>query len=233
MKVAVISDIHSNVYALEPVLKDIKSQGIEQLIILGDFFGYYPWALETYSLLDNCNIVGIIKGNHDILLEEEITITDTMPLYYQLAMLNRKELLQNAPEAISWIKGLSCEETITLNGRTIEMYHGSPDDPINGRYYPNNEETYTWFPQEKGILLLGHTHYPLLKELMNGGVVFNPGSVGQPRDGIASSSYGVIDFKRNKFVHRRVKYDVAHVSSLLSQMQWHEYAINLHSPYKK
>ena len=64
MKIAILSDIHGNVFALESVLNAVKKKGIDTLIIAGDFVGYYFWPADVFSLLEGWNLVAI-RGNHD------------------------------------------------------------------------------------------------------------------------------------------------------------------------
>ena len=64
MKIAIISDIHSNLPALEAVLKDISDKGIKMIFCLGDIIGYGPFPKECFDLVKStCQI--IIKGNHE------------------------------------------------------------------------------------------------------------------------------------------------------------------------
>lgn len=69
MKIAVLSDIHSNAFALREVLKEVESRGLDEIWLLGDIFGYYPWAADTFELLQPFqNNARTILGNHDLLL---------------------------------------------------------------------------------------------------------------------------------------------------------------------
>jgi len=64
MKIAILSDIHGNVFALDSVLNAVKKKGIDTLVIAGDFVGYYFWPKEMFSLLEGWNFLAI-QGNHD------------------------------------------------------------------------------------------------------------------------------------------------------------------------
>ena len=64
MQIAILSDIHSNVFALESVLSAVKKRGVDTLVIAGDFVGYYFWPNEMFSILEGWNLVAI-RGNHD------------------------------------------------------------------------------------------------------------------------------------------------------------------------
>ena len=67
MKIAILSDIHGNVFALDSVLNAVKKRGIDTLVIAGDFVGYYFWPKEMFSLLEGWDLVAI-RGNHDQML---------------------------------------------------------------------------------------------------------------------------------------------------------------------
>jgi len=225
MKIAIVSDIHSNIYALRSVLSDIRSRGISDLIFLGDLFGYYPWAYECYIELKKWNIVACIKGNHDLIVERPIEKGDGSPLYVELAQHNREQLLATAPDSIEWLQQLGCIARVSIHDRNICLCHGTPDDPVNGRFYSNDGEIFPWFPLNDDILLLGQTHYPLIKRV-GSATIFNPGSIGQPRDGNVNPSYGILDVQKNVFTHHRTQYDVGQTCGLLKDMQWNEYAIS-------
>ncbi len=225
MKVGILSDIHSNKAALKAVLDDLSKEGINEIIILGDIFGYYPWASETYKLLQSKTIIAAVKGNHDLLVEEETSQPIGKPEYYEAAQLNRKDLQKNAPEALDWLANLKLINTIIIANYNVTLCHGNPDDTANGRYYPDNANTYNWFPGLNEILLLGHTHYPLFKKIIKGGVLFNPGSVGQPRDGNPFPSWGIWDSESNSFEIRRTEYDCKAVINELVAQNWNKRAI--------
>ena len=69
MKVAILSDIHGNVFALQSVLDSILNKGIDKLIIAGDFVGYYFWPKEMFRLLGDYEVIAI-AGNHDKMLSK-------------------------------------------------------------------------------------------------------------------------------------------------------------------
>lgn len=224
MQIAILSDIHSNVFALNAVKADMLSQGIEKAVLLGDLFGYYPWATETFRSLKEIDLVASIKGNHDVLVEQLTQVEENSPLYFEIAVANQTQLRLGAPEALEWLNELTLESSFTIDGRNVRICHGTPDDPLEGRYYPDNQNEYDWFPKNNSILMMGHTHHPIIKEFL-GGVLFNPGSVGQPRDGNVNACYGIVDLESNRFSHRRVKYDVKKTAALLEDMAWNPYTI--------
>lgn len=227
MKIAVISDIHSNCYALEAVLNSIKKNNISHLIILGDIFGYYPWAAETYQLLfPYLSNSFFIKGNHDQLLLDKIPPVP-IPSYWEAAKQNEKSLMAKYPEVLTWLEQLDFSKKTIIENHVVEMYHGTPENPENGRYYPTDSETiYSWYPLKNTILFLGHTHYPLInKQTDNSGFIVNPGSIGQPRDGNPMPSWAIWSTKENTFELVRTVYDNLSVMEELKKMNWNDRAI--------
>jgi diadenosine tetraphosphatase ApaH/serine/threonine PP2A family protein phosphatase len=106
------------------------------------------------------------------------------------------------------------------------MLHGTPDDFLNGRFYPDNTANYDWFPGEKEILLMGHTHYPIIKRFSNGGIIINPGSVGQPRDGNLASSFCIMDTETDEIEIIRLPMPLDFIIEELRSLNWYEKAIN-------
>ncbi len=224
MNIAVLSDIHSNKYALKATLEYLKERDIDQFIFLGDFFGYYPWAQETYVLLKSVFEKSIhILGNHDELLLNKKNL-ELKPEYWDVLQNNKKEL---SSEALAWLSTLKAEKKIILDTINFSMHHGTPDDSLSGRYYPDDECKYKWFPLENEILLLGHTHYPLIRKFKEKSLLINPGSVGQPRDGITSSSGCIIDTKTLSVDFFRVPYLNDLITEELINMAWYPRAIQL------
>ena len=226
MKAAVISDIHSNVFALEAVLKAIDQENIDRIFVLGDIFGYYPWAVETYDILSDRPCV-FIKGNHDHLVETCDERVST-PWYFDLVVHNRHELVTRRPEALSWLSKMGFSQRITLDHLEVNLIHGSPLDPANGRIYPDYFEKLSademrllsWMPAGNEIVLLGHTHYPFCFRTTKNGIVANPGSIGQPRDGNPMPSWGILDSSSSAFYLRRSDYDYMHVIEILNSSNW-------------
>lgn len=175
---AVLSDIHSNVYALKAVVEDARSKGVTQFVNLGDIL-YGPIApRETYDYL--CDIDAItISGNQDRQIYQatasEIAVNPTMQFILQD--------LGNAP--LEWMKSLPFSLQITDD---IYACHGTPTDDLiylledvskgeaSVRSDPNIRELLVDVSSK--IILCGHTHIPRCVELSSGQVVINPGSVG-------------------------------------------------------
>jgi diadenosine tetraphosphatase ApaH/serine/threonine PP2A family protein phosphatase len=90
------------------------------------------------------------------------------------------------------------------------MFHGAPWMPLEGRVYPDFAEWERFGSCTEEIILLGHTHYPMVKE-WRGKVIINPGSVGQPRSRSGAAEYAVLDVAKRSVVFERAPYDVSRV----------------------
>jgi diadenosine tetraphosphatase ApaH/serine/threonine PP2A family protein phosphatase len=216
MRVAVLSDIHANLDALEAVLADLPS--VDAVWQLGDVVGYGPEPNEVIARLRDLGSSGV-RGNHDAAALggseiEAFNVDARRALEWTRTVLAR--------EATDWLAALP--ETAELGEFTL--VHGSPRNPI--------WEYVTSTPVARaGIAAMatphglhGHTHIPVAFSDEDGRVemitpadgsrfaldgrraLLNPGSVGQPRDGIPSASWMLLDIALGSVTWRRTSYDV-------------------------
>ncbi|MFX0182328.1 MAG: metallophosphoesterase family protein [Candidatus Hodarchaeota archaeon] len=217
---AVISDIHSNLVALESVITDLKEnfKDITEIYCLGDIVGYGPNPQECLEIVLNKEklITRIIKGNHDDYVTRHNTPPQVNPsariaIEYQIqaTSLEFRWELDHLPPCIS-TKHLDYDANIVL-------VHGSPQYPLTEYIYPNTlrqENLFTYMKDaDIDILFLGHTHIPFVRKLaLNKGLkdllIINPGAVGQPRDNDPRASYAIIDVEERDVIIRRVNYDI-------------------------
>jgi predicted phosphodiesterase len=223
MRIAVLSDIHSNYFALRAVLEEVRSAECDAVINLGDTFGYYPWADQTCEMLAPLDPIAV-KGNHDALVAATVP-PHPLPAYWDAAMHNRQLLDRASSGAVESIRALPEFRTIQFSRVTASLFHGTPDEPVMGRYYPDDRREHAWLPSADNVVLLGHTHYPLSIHTRGGGLVANPGSVGQPRDGDVRASWGILETELLRFEIRRTCYDVEAAVKKLSELGWDEWAI--------
>lgn len=178
MKIAVLSDIHSNIYALDAVLAHAERMGVEHYINLGDIL-YGPIApRQTYERLQTLKCV-TIRGNQD----RQIYEAQTPEIE---ANTNLQFILQDLPpEALSWMQNLPFDARFNED---IALCHGSPcsdlyyllEDVSSGRPRVRSQvDIKAQIGNQPKILLCGHTHIPRLVEVQ-GTQVINPGSVGLP-----------------------------------------------------
>ena len=222
MLIAVLSDIHSNVFALQAVLSDIELAGADEIWFCGDMFGYYPWAADSFRLLQGTEPVAVL-GNHDAWV---LGAQHAPPhIMGQIARRNAEDLAANCPAALEWLRTLQPARDFERMGWKVTMVHGTPDDPLDGRYYPDDSHPRRWLPRRGQIMILGQTHYPILRGDAQRGLLLNPGSVGQSRDGNPMPSWALLDLAAGCAELRRASYDNTAAMACLRGIGWDDRVI--------
>jgi putative phosphoesterase len=203
MQLAVVSDIHSNKVALDAVLDDLPP--VDGIVCAGDVVGYNPWPAACLDVVRD-RAVPTVMGNHD-----RAVATGTAFRFNSMAgagVEHAREQLDD--DAVAWLRDLPDARTV-VDGR-VKLVHGHPDDP--DRYtYP--EEFAPSMLDDEDVLVLGHTHVQG-HEVFDEGIVLNPGSVGQPRDGDPRAAYALLDLDDLSVEERRVAYDIDTVVAAVS-----------------
>jgi len=224
---AIISDIHSNIEALSAVMEDIASQGISEILCLGDVVGYGPDPKSCIDLVAaKCRFC--LSGNHDYAV---LTRAERFnPLAEEAVEFTRRRLkphwysVGRTRERWSFLKNLFEQK----REQDVLYVHGSPRDPRNEYIletditFGNVEKIEEVFSMVPRLCFIGHTHVPgivtesfeFLSPADLKGVaeldparkyVINVGAVGQPRDNDNRSCYVVVD--GNRVTYRRVPYN--------------------------
>jgi predicted phosphodiesterase len=209
MRIAIISDIHSNLEALTKALETIDQRPIDEIICLGDIVGYGANPNECVELIrQRCSIV--IKGNHEEAIEN-ISITE--------------DFSDDARTAIVWTRNNLTDEHFKYIS-TLPLYH-MKDDILFVHASPCHPEKWEYIFQENdaikafhcflgSICFLGHTHIPEMfspagrvHKLTKGErFLINVGSIGQPRDQNTQLSFGILDTDVWGYENIRSSYDV-------------------------
>lgn len=203
MQIAVISDVHANLEGLDEVLKKVK--GLE-LYCLGDFVDYGAEPNEVIDLLRHRK-AHCIAGNHDV-----ATITGDTSLFNARAAMSSKWTQRRLTvDSAQFLKELPLELRLTVGGSVLYFTHGSPDDRLWEYVDPRTHESLFGYYLDKvgaKAIGMGHTHVPFVWR-EGERIVFNPGSVGQPRDGDRRASYAVVSVKEGMMNVEigRVEYD--------------------------
>ncbi len=205
MRVAIISDIHGNLEALTTTLRYLEKHDIDQILCIGDVIGYYPDPIACIELV-HTHIAKTIAGNHDVtVITEDSEFRKEMSWYnpYAAHALSwTRKTLEKDRKAWNWLMSLPLSQIIEIAGKKIFLVHGSPDSPLEEYIYYEGRSDYRtrarmnkWLNNNNwDILLLGHTHVPFcFRSKKTGGIVLNPGSVGQPRDGDPRSAFAIIE----------------------------------------
>ena len=229
-RLALISDIHANVPALEAVLADIESRDVRATYHVGDLVGYAPWPNETVALLRSRGIDGV-AGNYD----------STVGLDYRHCGCRYEDPRQEAlsHRSFEWTRRECTSDTkqflaslpfrLDLHpfgghaaGPSVVLVHGTPT--LNTVYW--TEDRPDDFCRKMAglaglragdVIAFGHTHLPWHR-VVDGMHFVNTGSVGRPKDGDPRAGYTILDLPADGEIgveHIRVGYDVARSSQAI------------------
>lgn len=215
LRLLVVSDIHSNLTALERVLED--AGGFDGLICAGDIVGYGPDPGICVEAVKNLGAM-CVSGNHDY--AASTGDSSNLNAYAAEAIaINRR--LMNAGQ-VAWLGRLPRRIAVELEGVSVVVVHGSPGRPLMEYVYPSEarmraEEFYEATGSD--LLIMGHTHVPFIHR-SGDRILLNPGSVGQPRDGDPRTSYMLVDLDDRKMeaTHKRVEYDIEAVAKRIRRL---------------
>ena len=202
MKIALLSDVHANLPALEAVLADLPP--VETVVCAGDVVGYNPWPSECVERVRSV-ASATVRGNHD-------RMVDTPERYAHNEMAHAG--LECAAAALSeeqreWLSDRP--ERAEIAGGRYLMVHSHPDPKRRGSYvYPEEFGDLRRYLDDYDGLVLGHTHIQH-EATVDGRTVVNPGSVGQPRDDDPRAAYAVLDTAAGEVTLRRTGYDIDRV----------------------
>ncbi len=228
MKILVISDIHANLPALQQLESYAKQA--DRILCLGDTVGYNAFPNECIDWLQDHD-AECVKGNHD-----QAALDEKTEWFHDAAALaigwTRKELTKKSRK---FLQDLPLQIRMEHEGVNLLAVHGSPRDPLHEYVFPDDLVD---VPDSVDILAVGHTHLPFIrKQTSENGrkntskktgqksaastkpsqnapasgktiTIFNPGSVGQPRDGDARASFAWLKLPEMKINLQRMKYPV-------------------------
>jgi putative phosphoesterase len=210
MKVGLIADVHGNSPALRSVVAVLQDR-VDAVLFMGDLVGYYPFVNECVENWDTNRITGVL-GNHDKILTDclaqEKEPEESYCARYGSALT--RCLRHLSPKAQGLLASWPQQRSLRLDGVSVAMFHGAPWLPLEGRVYPDFAEWEQFESCPEEVILLGHSHYPMIKK-WRGKMIINPGSVGQPRSRSGAAEYAVLDLEEGSAVLERVSYDVSSV----------------------
>jgi predicted phosphodiesterase len=216
MRLAIFSDIHSNLEAVSAVLADARERECTQFVCLGDVVGYNANPHECVELVREMDCP-IVKGNHD----EQASLIESSRDFNELAehaiQWTRDNLTEDDKE---WLRALRLQRQV----RDFTIVHATLDTPAQWGYVFNNLDAVASFTyQHTTVCFFGHTHVPMAF-IRDDGVkrvrieqlriepskkyFINTGSVGQPRDADWRAAYCIYHLEKNIVEQRRVKYDL-------------------------
>lgn len=181
----------------------------------GDIFGYYYGQEEIINDLKQRDFI-FLRGNHDQmfldLLNGKISEKYLVDRYGNsyLDIIGRI-----SKSNVEFIHSLNMDYSICVDGLNLYFAHGSKEDPLNGRIYP--DASLSGHNEYEGIhyAFLGHTHHQAVKQI-GGCTIINPGSLGQQRDG-KGCKFLVFDTQSREFMFPVIKYDVGMLENEINQ----------------
>jgi predicted phosphodiesterase len=224
MRYLVLSDIHSNLEALEAVLRASSAQRYDSVLVLGDLVGYGADPNAVVDRVRGLNPAAIVRGNHDKVAAGLDDAEDFNPMAKSAAHWTREAL---TPATLQYLRDLPTGPTIV--DAMVEICHGSPLD--EDLYVVADIDAARSIAVARApICLFGHTHVAVIARMDNqrrleiegpqghpefptaidadSKYLINPGSVGQPRDGDARAAYAIADLDKKVVTLYRVAYPI-------------------------
>jgi len=224
MRYLIISDIHSNLEALEAVLRASAARKCDGVIVLGDLVGYGADPNAVVDRIRGLKPIATVRGNHDKVAAGLENADGFNPMAKATADWTRTAL---SDKALEYLKTMPVGPVV-VNDR-LEICHGSPLDE-DLYVVADLDAIRSIAASRRQLCMFGHTHVALRAsvdgkktleietpqgnpefetDLLAGAkYMINPGSVGQPRDGDWRAAYCLYDTENNIVEHRRVKYDL-------------------------
>ncbi len=218
MRIAILSDIHANLPALEAVLEKVDESHVGDIMCLGDTVGYGPFPQECLDIV-RVRCTAVLQGNHDSGLVGETSIEDFNHYGVQAILWSREQVNASGQEFIKRLPFVHEHGDATF-------VHASPSSPERWRYVLSlraAQENFHAFSTR--LCFIGHSHVPVvipeqgnINEYLPGHRhIINVGSVGQPRDGNPYASFGLYDPDADLFELVRVPYDIARTARAIRQ----------------
>lgn len=214
MRIAVLSDIHANLHALQAVWADVQAQRSEAVYCLGDLVGYGAYPNEVVDFIRS-RAIPTVMGNYDdgVGFDQDdcgcvYRDPDDARRGQESLMWTRR---QTTAENKAFLQGLPLQIRLEERRPRVLLVHGSPRKINEYLYEDRPQASFERIAKVAGtdILLFGHTHLPYQKSA--GGTLFvNAGSVGKPKDGDPRAGYVLLETGlRTRVEFRRVVYDVS------------------------
>jgi putative phosphoesterase len=219
MAVAVITDIHANLPALQAALERIEALGIERVYCGGDLVGYGPHPNEVCALIAE-RAIPTIYGNYDYAIARDLDDCGCAYVTEHERALGRESVawtLEHTDQrSKDFMRELPFDLCFHVGDHAVHLVHGSPRKVNEYLFEDKPARLYDRLAaaEDADVLVFGHTHQPWIRE--HGGVLFvNCGSVGKPKDGDPRGAFAVLDLDDQDQIAvrtERVEYDAATVA---------------------
>ena len=212
MRVAIFSDVHANLPALDAVLADIRAAGVDARYALGDNVGYAPWPNEVVARLAHEDFP-VVMGNYDDgtgFDRDECGCAYVNPAEKALGDEGFAwTKAHTSADAKAWLRELRPEVRFAAAGKRYLLVHGSPRRINEYLYEDKPDATFARIAADADadVIVCGHTHRPYDKRVGDTRFV-NVGSAGKPKDGDPRACWALLDTATDALEFRRVVYDV-------------------------
>ncbi|TDQ77304.1 metallophosphoesterase family protein [Sphingobacterium yanglingense] len=229
VQIAIVSDIHANLIALEHVLADIDNRGISQIYCLGDLVDFAPWGNEVISLVKKRGIPCLL-GNHDERIAYDIAV---FPLEHHDAIetANRDKAIAHSKQTIysdnkEWLGDLPFSLTLTfrIDGffKRVLLVHATPISNEHYIFEKDNKQSIAsdLINGDIDAIVMGHTHYSYIQKESD--VLFvNCGSVGRSKEVDRKASYSILTISARDVEAEIIKvdYPISEVAQAIYQSE--------------
>ena len=200
---ALISDVHSNLDALQAVMKEATEREVEGFLNAGDSLGYAPYPNRTAEELMGGAFINVV-GNYDL------EILDQDHFGEGLSRSIKREVKGMISSRVDeWVHALPREERLLIGGKRVLLTHGSPVSIEEHIYADTDVERLRELARvaEADVIVIGHSHEQFVREV-EGTVFINPGSVGRPDDGDPRAEWALVCFDPLNVELLRTAYDI-------------------------
>jgi putative phosphoesterase len=178
VRLGIVSDIHDNIQALDQALDEMGA--IDELICAGDACYQFRFSNSVAQRLRERGARYVLGNHEDILLSP--------------AGIRAQQSAKVDQDLLEWTRAQPHLLRTTVDGKRLLIFHSTPWEPYQDYLYPNSPELQRLADEDADILIYGHTHHQLVTRV-NGALIINPGSTGEPRDpgNDFQVSYAVLD----------------------------------------
>ena len=213
MIVGLISDVHANVIALEAVLAELKAQGAETILCLGDLVGYGPSPNEAIELLRSSSVVCTLGAADERIAFEFARRRVSRKGVADEILEWTKDVIE--PDHVEWLRTLPVQRRLDTPVGRMRFFHGSAEDPGERLDLQQDPISLTRLLDRHrcSILACGGSHVPYFRRLPTGWVI-NPGSVGLSLNGEPGADYALVSIRDGEveITMDKVEYDFAAVA---------------------
>lgn len=234
IQIAIFSDVHGNLPALEVVLDDIKNRGISQRFCLGDLVDFAPWGNEVIDEIRNLNIP-CIMGNHDERIAYDIPVIslskhsqeETAARFLAIDH-SKKYITENNKKYLAELPfHLKLNYKVGNKHWNIQLVHSGLESNDTYLYESENDEVFSQMLQDSqsDVVVMGHTHLSFLKQIEGQKWAINCGSVGRSKEDNRLASYLILTLKENEIVPEiiQIPYDLEKVCQAIENSEIPDY----------